>query len=74
MGRDPSPALAIVQVVEPLDDVGGGEICDEIGVQSGLEMKLRPLVYLGSSEAGTGPNENPGSLHKMIHQWSYHHR
>ena len=40
MGRDPSLALATVQIDEPLD----GKVGDEMGVQSGLEVKCRPLV------------------------------
>ena len=65
--RDPSLALAIVQTVVALDVE-----TDERVVQSGLDWKLRPLVYLESRGASTGPSENPVNLHKKNHQQRHH--
>ena len=64
VARDPSPVLAIGQTVVVLAEL----VSDAMGVQSGLDINGRPLVYIGSSEASTGPSENPGSLHKRSHQ------
>ena len=61
--RDPSLALAIVQIAVALDGV-----VDGIGVQSGLDWNCRPLVYLESRGVNTGPNENPVSVHMKNHQ------
>ena len=68
MTQEPSPILAIGQIAVELD----GLESEAMGVQSGLDVKGRPYVYVESSEASTGPSENPESLHKKNHQWNNH--
>ena len=65
--RDPSLALAIVHIAVAFDVE-----TDERVVQSGLDWKLRPLVYLESRGASTGPSENPVNLHMKNHQQRHH--